>query len=288
MLHKILVPLDGSRLSDRILNQVRRLLVREDARVMLLRVQPSPLQYPYNEERRRVLVQTQEHLEGLCESLCENGARATYTLLDAGDPATKILDFAKRYNPSLLAMTTHGRSGIRRMLRGSVAERVLRNARHPLLLWNPFRPTGVGKGGGPRFARILVPLDGSSESAGILPLVRSLAELNEAKVILLHIQELYPLSSEYPGALPMLTPEEALKILSPYRRQLGSIPVKLRTEVGLPASGILDVAQEEHADLLALSSHGRTGVSRWAFGSVTEAVLRHCPLPLLVTRTRPG
>lgn len=287
MLQKILVPLDGSRLSDRILNQVRRLLVREDAQVMLLRILPAPLQYPHSDERRREVVEAQEHLEGLCESLGEEGARATYALVDAGDPAAKILDFAKRYNPSLIAMTTHGLGGVRRLLRGSVAERVLRHARHPLLLWNPFRPTGVGKGGGARFARILVPLDGSSESAGILPLVKALAELNLSKVILLHIQELYPLSSEYPGALPVLTPKEAMKILAPHRRQLGKVPVKLRTEVGLPASGILDVAREEHADLLAMNSHGRTGVSRWAFGSVTEAVLRHCPLPLLVARTRP-
>ena len=73
--------------------------------------------------------------------------------------------------------------------------------------------------------------------------------------------------------------------MAPYRRRLKGIPVKVASELGHPALSILDAAKGMHADLIAMTTHGRSGASRWAFGSVAEQVLRHCPHPLLVLRT---
>ncbi len=286
-LKKILVPLDGSKTSDRILDQVRRILLRKDVELRLLRVLPEPLSYQEDPDRRKRLVEAQSHLERHCEALEAQGARAGYATVPAGDPASRILNYAGRYKPSLIAMTTHGRTGTRRWIRGSVAERILRSAPFPVLLWNPSRAAEGGvKGEGPRFRKILVPLDGSETSARILPLVGELAEAYGSTVVLYHVVPLYAnVAGEYPIVQLPPTPAEIARQLAPYRRRLKGIPVKVASELGVPAASILDAAKAMHADLIAMTTHGRSGASRWAFGSVAEQILRHCPYPLLVLRT---
>ena len=283
-LRKILVPLDGSKLADRILGQVRRILLREDAEVRLLRVLPEPLQYEGSPAQRKRLEEAQCHLEKHREVLCDQGARVSCTTVSSGDPAEKILEYAGKYKPSLIAMSTHGRTGIRRWTRGSVAERVLRGSPFPLLLWNPFR-SRTGKQSPPRFAKILVPMDGSEQSAGVLPIVAEMARLYESKVLLFYVSELYPVVSEYPVVQLPMTPKEVAKLLEPYRKRLQGISVRIVTTIGTPALSILDAAKKEGVDLIAMTTHGRSGFSRWAFGSVAEQVLRHCPYPLFVQRT---
>ena len=277
MLKKILVPLDGSALSDRILGQVHRLLVREDARIRLLGVLPP-------RQPGSAAPAAERHLEEHCETLCEEGARASFATTLSGDPATGILDYAAKYRPSLIAMSTHGRTGLRRWRRGSVAERVLRASPFPLLLWNPYlkpseRPRSV------RFGRILVPLDGSEQSARILPLVKALARLYGSKVTLFHATELYPVASDYPMVQLPPTPREVARALAPFRRRLAGISVSVRSSLGTPAATILDAAEGEKAELIAMATHGRSGLSRWAYGSVAEQVLRHTSRPLLLLRT---
>ncbi len=277
MLKKILVPLDGSVLSDRILDQVRRLLVREDAEVRLLGVLPPP------RERTRAL-KAERHLEAHGEALCDAGARASFATVLSGDPAQGILDYAAKYRPSLIAMSTHGRTGLRRWRRGSVAERVLRACPFPLLLWNPYRKPAA-RSASARFGRILVPLDGSAQSARILPIVGALAGLYGSRVTLFHTTELYPVAADYPMVQLPPTPREVARAMAPFRRRLRGIPVSVQSTLGTPAAAILDAAEKGKADLIALTTHGRSGFSRWAFGSVAEQVLRHSACPLLVLRT---
>lgn len=284
MLSKVLVPLDGSKLSDRILAQVERLLVRDDAEVMLLRSVTEPISVPATPAQRRLIDAAQQHLEGARDALVARGARASGSLLLGTDAAGKILAFARRYRPSLIAMSTHGRSGVRRWIRGSVAERVLRHSPFPVLLWNPFR-AGAPKPGIPRFRKILLPLDGSETSARILPLVGAFARLNGARVILFHTQVLYPTVGDYAGFVLPPDPKSSRRILEGYRKRLPGVKTSIRAALGLPAEAILEAAEREKVDLVALATHGRTGLSRWALGSVAEQVLRHCPLPVLVQRT---
>ncbi len=277
-LERILVPLDGSDLSERILAQVSRLLHTSDCEVMLVRVLPEQL--VQSEAIGTGLVETaQRHLDKIAKRLAEGGATVRTEVL-AGEPAARILAFALEYDPSLIAMSTHGRTGLARWTSGSVAERVLRHSKFPLLLANPF---GLAEKDEQRFRRILVPLDGSELSAQVLPLVSSVARLYGSEVVLLTVVE--PPATEYPMNVVVMNEQEAQGLLEGYAKRLAGIPVRTRTVVGLAASSVLDVAEWEKADLVAMTTHGRSGLSRWAFGSVAEKVVRKCTCPLLVVRT---
>ncbi len=281
MLSKILVPLDGSELADRILVHVRRLLAREDAEVLLLHVLPEPS--PDEGERARAarLEEVSSRLESQRRKLEESGARARYDLM-TGDPATQILAFAETWGPSLIAMSTHGRTGLERWTRGSTAERVLRRSPFPLLLANP-RALRAGEG---RFRRILVPLDGTDTTARILPLAEQVALRYESEVILLHAATAYYAYAEYPSLDMRPSAEELKVLLDPYRERLEA--AHIRTKVCIlwedPTAAILHLATADDVDLVAMTTHGRTGLSRWVFGSVAEKVLRRCPCPVLVIR----
>ncbi len=285
MLDRILVPLDGSILADRVLLHVRRLLVREDAEVLLFRVLEgtSPSRPRVVQEMERGFATT--HLEDQRRRLADQGARVRSEVAE-GDPAEQILARCETWRPSLLAMSTHGRTGLDRWVWGSVAERVLREARHPVFLTNPralpeepFPTEG-------RFRRILVPLDGSETSASILPIATAFARLYESEVLLIHCVP--PLLS-YPSHAEMeseITEEKGLGVLEPHRMAIQEAGLKVRTLVRAEyaASAILDAALGERADLVAMTTHGRTGLARWAFGSVAEKVIRHCPCPVIVKR----
>jgi nucleotide-binding universal stress UspA family protein len=277
-LEKILVPLDGSELSDRILTQVKRLLVRHDAEVMLVSVL-SPRELERESVPGREIEAARRHLGEIASALRGQGANVESDVA-VGEPAERIHAFALEYRPSVIAMSTHGRTGVSRWIRGSVAERVLRVTPFPLLLANPF---GLAEREERRFRRILVPLDGSPASAEILPLVKDFASHYESEV-LLHV------AVEIPAVEPLVYPlmistEDAQKRLEAFRAELPGIRVQTSASLGSPAGTIVDTAEREKVDLVAMTTHGRTGASRWAFGSVAEQVIRHCPCPLLVKRT---
>lgn len=288
MQKRILVPLDGSPLADRIVDQVRRLLLRRDLEVVLLTV-VEPIPDPA--ARARALQDARDHIEGVRDRLIDAGAIAT-TRVVVGGPAEQIVEHARRLEPELVAMATHGRSGLTRFLRGSVAEKVVRHCPTPVLVANPRALDTMGEHGELRIARILVPLDGSDVSLGVLPLVEDLARLYQSEVLLLRVEWTVPIAgAPYPAEVAALRPvEEVAALLEPTRRRLVDQGIPARTLVGYgpEALEILDAAEREHVDLVAMSTHGRSGLSRWMYGSVAEQVLRHCTRPLLVRRVHAG
>ena len=139
---KILVPLDGSKLAESILDYVET-LARNDTQVVLLKVgvlrsiafmtmDQSPMVYDESGDRDRITAESREYLEGLAQGLRNKGFSVNYVVA-FGDPADVILDFAKSLKVDLVAMSTHGRSGISRLLFGSVAEAVIRKSLVPVL-----------------------------------------------------------------------------------------------------------------------------------------------------------
>jgi nucleotide-binding universal stress UspA family protein len=284
MIEKILVPLDGSALADSILTQVRRVLIRSDAEVLLVRVIPESLPRESGASLDQLKEIAIRELETRRDLLTMQGARAVSRLL-MGDPAQSILNVALDYGPSLVALATHGRTGLARWIRGSVAERVLRGSSLPLLLVNPFALEEGAPPAEARFERILVALDGSEASERILPLVGEIARLYESQVILFHAID--TLAGGPPAEYKLLgSPKEARAALERARSRLGWDRVRTRIvpDAKVTAASILDAAEEEEASLLALTTHGRSGPSRWVFGSVAEHVIRHARCPLLVQR----
>ncbi len=279
MLKRILVPVDGSDLAERILFETRGLLTGNGSQVVLLTVLPP--RTPLARE-----VDPRGWLDALHHRLVGEGIRAEVEL-SIGDPAEEILRCADRLDPSLIAMSTHGRSGIGRWARGSVAERVLRRSRHPLLLANP-RSLGTTIEGMDRpFRRILLPLDGSELSASIVPLVVEVARVYESEVFAIHAIPAMPSKTPAPYVEPHPSVEEVERFLEPMLVPFEEAGIRNRLMVRYerPAEAILEVARSEHVDLVAMTTHGSSGVSRWVFGSVAEKVLREGSWPLLVRRT---
>lgn len=278
VLEKILVPLDGSELSERIVDQVRRLLLVRDAEVLLVHVIPSD-DLATETVPGTLLERAKAHLDRVASLLRQQGARVATDVL-AGEPASRLADCAIENEASLIVLSTHGRSGIMRWLRGSTAERLLRSAPCPVLVANPH---GLGAREELRFRRILVPLDGSDRSALVIPVVRELALLYGSEVTLVSVIE-SPRSAEGGVSALAMTPEEAIKLLEPYKRGLEGIALRLVATAGSPAARILELVDESKFDLVAIATHGRSGIARWAFGSVAEKVVRHATCPLLVVR----
>ena len=277
MLERILVPLDGSGLAARILTRLRRLLSRDDAEVevCLLHVAPRGAEVP---------AAVSERLERQRLALGERGARATVRMA-AGDPATAILEAARELEPSLIALSTHGATGVARFVRGSVAERVLRRSRWPVLLVSPFPRNGDAE---LRVRRLLLPLDGSEPSTRALPLAAELAHLHGSELLLVQVVPLRISAgtAEGPPQLgPSMSCEDAAARLEAAASTISGVSVRWRVLVGDPAPELLRLLEEERIDLIALTSHGPSTDSPWAFGAVAEHLLRQCRCPALVVRT---
>jgi nucleotide-binding universal stress UspA family protein len=287
---RILVPLDGSPLAEAILPVVEEWAKTEGAEVILLRaVMARHLPFADAVEAEvRVVREAETYLEAVAERLERRGITKVRRVAWYDEPATAIGEAAARDRVDLIAMATHGRSGLNRLLLGSVAEAVVRSVRVPMLLlrgqsaWKPWL-----------HKRILVPLDGSEASEAILPMVERLARPRALTVTLLEVVE--PLSSPEDSELASHTEEFIRFRLEEGERYLAKVADPLRAKglrvecivrIGGAAGTITIVAAEEQADLIAMVTHGRKGLERLFFGSVAAGVLRNATVPVLLFKAR--
>jgi nucleotide-binding universal stress UspA family protein len=303
MFKRILVPLDGSPRAELILSQVARILRRQDAEILLLRVVDVPAQIGrvnMAPVRAAQLEEAQKYIQDQTRRLRERGARVDGLVVE-GYPPLAILEIARLKGATLIAMSTHGRTGFARWAMGSVAEMVARTSEVPLLLVRSFRRTPKGdlEPHVPEelpFRRILVPVDGSPASMDILGPALEFAQLYDSSALVLHVETPFvPPSPILPGmevALPLMVPsatlsaEDEATAAAAERFTQAGLQVTRLTTVGEPASEIVDLSVNRGMDLIALGTHGRTGLERWALGSVAERVLRSTEVPLLLVRTR--
>jgi nucleotide-binding universal stress UspA family protein len=288
MLERILVPLDGSPEAEAILPRIKALLGRRKSSATLLHARsPVGLAYAgvdYTAAAKDDQARMEAYLKGFIAKHAGDGP-ALHGRVVEGFPPEAILQVAKDERASLIAMTTHGRSGVPRWVLGSVAEKVLRGAEVPVLLLKfsafgqPIREREI--------RRILFPVDGSSlAQEAVKPLVE-LARPFGAEVTAVHVEAPPELTGGF-GTPPTGPPPATAESLAPVAALLEAAGVRVKTSMlkGDPASVILNVAGSGGVDLVVMTSHGRSGVSRMAFGSVTEKVLRGLGVPLLVVRSK--
>jgi len=147
--------------------------------------------------------------------------------------------------------------------------------------------------------RILLPLDGSKVGEAALPLVEDLVSkllpVSKVEITLLQVVSsltYYIIAGEAGVKVPFTEKEmeqikkKAMDYLEQTSESLKSkgATVKIKTGIGNPADEIIRVADEINANLIAMSTHGRSGISRWAFGSITDRVLRGAAKPILLVR----
>jgi nucleotide-binding universal stress UspA family protein len=280
---KILVAIDGSELSDAILPLAEALARDHDAELLLLRAM-EPAKTADAEVRAHE--DADADLAALAGRVRYRGVRGVEWKLWYDPPAIAIVEAALRDRVDLIAMSTHGRGGLGRLLFGSVAETVARTAPVPVLIVRAhlgWTPEAIGT--------ILVPVDGSERSEGVLPAVEALAGPFDLPVHLLHVVEAVPgaVASEAAFAMDRLMESRAgdgetylAKVALPLEAK--GIHVTRALRAGLAAEAILAYLRECGAGLVAMSTHGRTGLGRLGVGSVAERVLRAAPVPTLVSR----
>ena len=284
MIERIVVPLDGSMTAEAILPQVRRVLYRNDSEIILVRAMPMPLVEEAIVTAEVELGAAREYVMGQVEKLQRQGVRVRH-VLRRGSPVEVILDVVASEKATLIALATHGKTGLQRFLLGSVAEDLLRRSPVPVLLVRPFWSYDLTppKGAELRPVRsILLPIDGSGLARRALPGFLEFASLFEARIVLLRILE-------GAGSRAVEAPENSkaraeLDDLAKEIEKRGVETVRL-LGTGDPVSRILDTVREQSIDVIAMTTHGRRGLSRMKHGSLTEEVLRKAEVPLLVTRS---
>jgi nucleotide-binding universal stress UspA family protein len=301
MYSKILIPLDGSKTAEKALPYARYLAGKFKIPVELLAVVDiAEMAAHMTAERARFLDtlvedsmrDSETYLRGVTATF--PGATVTHQVLK-GRAEDAIIERGEADKNALIAMATHGRSGLNRFLLGSVAEKVLRGSVNPLLL---VRATEAIKGEGEAgFKTIIVPLDGSELAEGVLPAVADLGKNLGIEVTLFrayHIpynayagnEGLYAV--DYDALISGVRDEanEYLEKKAAEVKKLGVEKVSCVSKEGFAGDEIIKLANATPGDLIAMCTHGRSGVKRWVLGSVTETVVRHTNDPVLVIRAK--
>ncbi len=297
MNEKILVPLDGSELAESALPYAEELAAKFNTDVILVYVSELTVELP--EDTRMIYLQKiaeflKQRVRGHNGTVSEREAKIEPVIL-SGHPAEKIVDYAQAENIGLIIMATHGRSGIKRWALGSVADKVVRATTRPVLLTSAKDSQPETKRDG-LFNRMLVLLDGSKEGEAVLPHVSYIASKLKSEVILFQVLVWGYGSLGYGAALSEQQIEEDkassiayLKKIESRLREKGitvTPEIRLSSGAGLSnsAEDIIRFAEEKHVDLMAMTTHGRSGVGRYVFGSVTERILHSGNTPLMLVR----
>lgn len=282
---RVLVPLDGSALSAAIIPYVRGL---EPAVVTLVRVLG-----PETEAAPSKMAEELELVE-MADRLRKQGIPAVGSLVRFGKPAEEILTLAKDLNVGLIALTTHGRSGFDHVVHGSVAEKVIRAARVPVLAVHATEPAPRDAPPVRLFEQVLVPYEGSPLAWRAVETLALLGAAGKGRLTLYGVVE-------SDDAAPVIRTPPPNDVVARYidlrtegmRDRLGhgvsraadlGFDATQDFDVGWVAAKILEWSERHAATLIAMGTHGRSGPSRWVFGSVTEKVLRNSPVPLLICK----
>lgn len=300
MYRAIMVPLDGSPFSAQALPTAQALAQHTGAVLHLVQVH-IPVVATYltgvpavdnaSDAARRVAERVS--LAGLSAQL--GATTEVKTALLGGSVVSTLLEYAHEHCIDLIVMTTHGRGGFTRMWLGSVADTLLRQGPMPMLL---LRASGAGTVQAPvQFRHIAVALDGSPEAETILDDALAFGSAWGASYTLVRVVTPFVRQGNTPELQVSALRQRAAERLGGARRYLDGIAKRLRhhaCKVAVrviigehPAQELLDDAQADGLDLIALATHGRGGVGRVLLGSTADKVIRGTTLPVLVRRPQP-
>lgn len=283
-IREILFPTDQTPQSALAFEHARLLAERFGARVTLYHVvQAPPLTAatdpddPQFEALRRAEVRAHEHLDRLAGRL--PGARVR--IERAASIHRALLRRIEESRPDLTVMSTHGRDGLARLVRGSVAEMVVQFGRTPVLcVREPEHGAALP------YRRILVPTDLSPASCVAFPIAGELARAFGAEVLALHVAppprgaaESGTAGISYAVETRLPSEQDLGAFVAPEFHGVALLPL---VEIGSAWDRIIEVARAERADAIVMSTHGKDSLADRVIGSHADRVIRHAPCPVLV------
>jgi nucleotide-binding universal stress UspA family protein len=305
MIGSILVPLDGSEFGEHALPMAAELAHRAGATIHLVHVHESDrlagvalhdlLDQHMRDTERVYLDEVAQRVRAAVPIAVETA------LIDGPVPAT-LREYTATHLVSLVVMSTHGRGALGRFWLGSVADELMRELPVPVLLIRPGegKPDLVHR---PQVKSILVPLDGSLFAEKVLEPALALGQLFDAEYTLVRVNSPIIRPAYLPdggSALGLANntmeqirilhrefQEEAQRYLDTEKAHLAERGLCVHTRMVFdeePAAGVLRAAKDRHADLIAVETHARRGLSRLWLGSVAEKLVRAGNVPILVSR----
>jgi len=312
MYRKILVPLDGSEAAEGVIELAKNLAVKSGSAITLLHV-CKPEYADYKRMHSAYIEQTAEKMQRDIAEMCKTapcyfeGVTATVApaLVD-GDPVDGIVRYAAETNASIILMATHGRTGLLCSPMSDITNRVVRSATVPVWLIRTLAPDEIVCAEWPP-ERVLVPLDGSKMAENVLPYAKEYAQLFDAEMVLVRVCGAPEISADYPEAsMPVSWDDHVKRVHTHYQGQCSiyletvrdrltdeGIKVSIETLLGDAAEEIVGYIHQNRCDLVAMTTHGRSGIARWAanslvgrwiFGNVTEQVLAATSRGILIVR----
>lgn len=298
MYRTIMVPTDGSGFDREAIRVALRIAEESEAKIKLVRVLPTGSMFGMAAAAEGTAIAAEvvrsERDKALNElyalaAECRSASNADISVdLEAGPVADVLEAYAQRQEVDLIVISTHARSGISRLSLGSVTDSLIRHTAIPVLVVKP--PTSyLNPQVGDAFKRVVVPLDGSTLAEQILPRILTLAKLEDAEVILLHVLSAQSLSQKEIADLNPAWWEKDISLAQDYlvrmARKFRRTGLPVRTDIVINeniANAIGDFASHEKADLIAIATHGRGGVARMLRGSVADAVMHSGRTSMLV------
>ncbi len=282
MFEKVLVPLDGSDIAEIVLPYVAA-IGRTFGKEVTLVTAAEPGAADKSQMLDSYLKETAAELKKMISKTIKISANVL-----SGKPAEAILNYAKDADTDLIVIAGHGASGGSPLQLGNIAMKVMAASSKPVLL---VRQKASSASADKLLQRIMVPLDGSEMSRSALDVVEPMAAALDAEVVLFQAVEPVRYVPGFETMAPnILLPSNdeikrsAAKYLNEVEQPLKTRGLKTSSVViaDAPAEAILDYADSGNIDLIAMTTHGFSGIKRWVFGSTAEKVLQAASKPVLV------
>ncbi len=284
---RLLVPLDGSELAERAIPYAQAISRIRGSEVVLFTVSIAAA-----EQLDRPM---KAYLELKVKDLISGGTKAS-SAVAYGNVPEEIIGFASGNGIDLIIISTHGYSGIKRWVLGSVARKVLHGTGVHVLLVKSKAP----KASQVELKKILLPLDGSPFSETPIPFIEQLTKDTGAEIYLTLVCEppLVPSYGDHPinptweqhrDAVWKEEKQQAADYLKKMESRLKKEGLKVKAQVlpgelGRVAETILQTAEKEKVDLITMATHGRSAVSRWVYGGVANRIAEQSIQPVLLIR----
>jgi nucleotide-binding universal stress UspA family protein len=297
MIRSILIPLDGSPLAEQALPLGTSIARRSGASIVLLQVIPIPVSAigdalqgitALDDQLAATREFAEEYLRTVAQRLEKQGVPTSFATI-IGSPGECIAEVADRRKVTAIVMSTHGRAGISRWALGSVTDRVLHLTGRPMFILRSNGAVQMEPPLLPEFKRIVVALDGSPLSEQMLPHATALARAYGAELRLFQ-SVAFPmmewgeteLAAEWWERVRQGSREYLQRLVEQLHAEDENLQVVYEMGTGAPANAILQYASDCGADLIAMTTHAREGLSRVILGSVADRVVRASHVPVLV------